>query len=83
MFFKHDLEHLQFGQGRIYRILEPKNRVGNRSFKMIFSEIIKKAAVFLDKANTETYGTPEPTTVTLTVEKGGCREIDSSKTGRV
>ena len=49
MFFKHDLEHLQFGQGRIYRILEPKNRVGNRSFKMIFSEIIKKAAVFPDK----------------------------------
>ena len=24
----------------------------------------------LDKANTETYGTPEPTDVTLTVEKG-------------
>lgn len=49
MFFKHDLEHLQFGQGRIYRILEPKNRVGNRSFKMIFSEIIKKVAAFPDK----------------------------------
>ena len=24
----------------------------------------------LDKANTETYGTPEPTNVTLTIEKG-------------
>ena len=33
-------------------------------------EINLKCMALLDKANTETYGTPEPTTVTLTVEKG-------------
>ena len=29
-----------------------------------------RCMALLDKANTETYGTPEPTTVPLTVEKG-------------
>ena len=29
-----------------------------------------KCMELLDKANTETYGTPEPTTIPLTVEKG-------------
>ena len=33
-------------------------------------EIHLKCMALLDKANTETYGTPEPTAVTLTVEKG-------------
>ena len=33
-------------------------------------EINLKCMALLDKANTETYGTPEPTDVTLTVEKG-------------
>ena len=33
-------------------------------------EINLKCMALLDKANTETYGTPEPTEVTLTVEKG-------------
>ena len=33
-------------------------------------EINLKCIALLDKANTETYGTPEPTDVTLTVEKG-------------
>ena len=33
-------------------------------------EIHLKCMALLDKANTETYGTPEPTEVTLTVEKG-------------
>ena len=33
-------------------------------------EINLKCMALLDKANTETYGTPEPTAVTLTVEKG-------------
>ena len=33
-------------------------------------EINLKCMALLDRANTETYGTPEPTTVTLTVEKG-------------
>ena len=33
-------------------------------------EINLKCMALLDKANTETYGTPEPTTVTLTIEKG-------------
>ena len=32
-------------------------------------EINLKCMALLDKANTETYGTPEPTEVTLTVEK--------------
>ena len=33
-------------------------------------EINLKCMALLDKANTETYGTPEPTNVTLTIEKG-------------
>lgn len=33
-------------------------------------EINLKCMALLDKANTQTYGTPEPTDVTLTVEKG-------------
>ena len=33
-------------------------------------EINLKCMALLDKANTKTYGTPEPTAVTLTVEKG-------------
>ncbi|WP_027406727.1 hydroxylamine reductase [Anaerovibrio sp. RM50] len=33
-------------------------------------EINLKCMALLDKANTETYGSPEPTTVSLTVEKG-------------
>ena len=33
-------------------------------------EINLKCMALLDKANTETYGTPEPTDVTLTIEKG-------------
>ena len=33
-------------------------------------EINLKCMALLDKANTETYGTPEPTEVTLTIEKG-------------
>ena len=33
-------------------------------------EINLKCMALLDKANTQTYGTPEPTAVTLTVEKG-------------
>lgn len=33
-------------------------------------EINLKCMELLDRANTETYGTPEPTTVTMTVEKG-------------
>ena len=33
-------------------------------------EINLKCMALLDKANTKTYGTPEPTDVTLTVEKG-------------
>ncbi len=33
-------------------------------------EINLKCMALLDKANTETYGNPEPTSVTLTVEKG-------------
>ena len=31
-----------------------------------------KCMELLDKANTETYGTPEPTTIPRTVEKGPC-----------
>ena len=37
---------------------------------MEVGEVNLKCMAFLDKANTETYGTPEPTTVPLTVEKG-------------
>ena len=33
-------------------------------------EVNLKCMELLDKANTETYGTPEPTTVSMTVEKG-------------
>ena len=33
-------------------------------------EINLKCMELLDKANTETFGTPTPTTVPLTVEKG-------------
>ena len=33
-------------------------------------EINLKCMALLDKANTQTYGTPEPTDVTLTIEKG-------------
>ncbi len=33
-------------------------------------EVNLKCMALLDKANTETYGTPEPTTVTMEVEKG-------------
>ena len=37
---------------------------------MEVGEVNLKCMALLDKANTETYGTPEPTTVPLTVEKG-------------
>ena len=37
---------------------------------MQVGEINLKCMALLDKANTETYGNPEPTSVTLTVEKG-------------
>lgn len=37
---------------------------------MEFGQINLKCMAALDKANTETYGTPEPTTVSLTVEPG-------------
>ena len=36
---------------------------------MEVGEVNLKCMALLDKANTETYGTPEPTTVPLTVEK--------------
>ena len=34
------------------------------------AEVEAEAMALLDKANTETYGTPQPTTVPLTIEKG-------------
>lgn len=37
---------------------------------MEVGEVNLKCMALLDKANTRTYGTPEPTTVPLTVEKG-------------
>ena len=37
---------------------------------MEFGQINLKCMAVLDKANTETYGTPVPTTVPLTVEPG-------------
>ena len=37
---------------------------------MKVGEVNLKCMALLDKANTETYGTPVPTTVTMTVEKG-------------
>ncbi len=37
---------------------------------MEFGQINLKCMAILDKANTETYGTPEPTTVSLTVQPG-------------
>ena len=48
-------------EGTVERLLPTVLKVG---------EINLKCMALLDKANTETYGTPEPTDVTLTVEKG-------------
>ncbi|MDD3114754.1 MAG: hydroxylamine reductase [Anaerovibrio sp.] len=59
-FFCEALQHIGSGEN-MDELLPMVMKVG---------EINLKCMALLDKANTETYGTPVPTAVTLTVEKG-------------
>ena len=54
----------------LFKIGYEENTEALLSTVLKVGEINLKCMALLDKANTETYGTPEPTEVTLTVEKG-------------
>ena len=54
----------------LFKIGYEENTEALLSTVLKVGEINLKCMALLDKANTETYGTPEPTAVTLTVEKG-------------
>ena len=65
-----DAEVNQFFCEALSKIGYEENTEALLSTVLKTGEINLKCMALLDKANTETYGTPEPTDVTLTVEKG-------------